>query len=871
MKQSLLSGLLLLWMGCVFPQITGTVTDRQQKAVPYATVLVYEGEITGGTPKAYAITDDEGRFKISKALTKGNWAVVRCVGFKELRQELDPAKHSYAFVLERDVTSLKEVKVKSNFYGVSVSGDTVKFKTDYFKDGTEETAGELLNKIPDMEVSENGNVSYAGKPVDKVLMDGKDVFSSGSGDVLLNNLPADAVESAEILMNYKGSSLADEFRDRSLTALNIKTNRKGQTSGKLRLSAGLTRAYEAKGSLLHRREKWTVSATLSANNLDKPVFSITDFLDNFLELDNSLSSGNMGLSSAGSSLLGLAFPASNMYQSDKGLLSVSATYYPSEKFKIKSRFTGNASLMKYENLSRQVYTASQALNLHSNARENLTRLFSGSVNLFYQPGKQWEFASLTQFSCNGTLSDYRQHDSGIVRMLNVSTNDSDLSLNFGQEMVFNIKAGGGLLSPHLSFRMTDQTVQQQWWTDSVILPVEYAIQGDSLGLYTGTRKQQWSLKPDLNYARPLTSWMKLNANAAYEHVRKDFHYLQLYHFMEDEIYSASLSLSKSEGFFRYTLRMSAVADQWRTDVQGMEKGFTPYLSASGQLQFMFKPTHWLRLSAKNSQSPIDFALLLRDTIITSYSSLYGGSQITDPFSEQLSADMYYFFRSTYYGTSFSCYSFYYENQSFATPTSYQEGLLGISTYDNKGKSASLTVGANASQELGFVPVELKLSGNYGHSSQDGKVNGVEMRQLSDNYSGSLSLVSRTKKRINGEIGGKVGFSDRKYDRGSSLSNQSWQWGGNARLSYAHNNWKGYLYCNYSMMETLLDNGERDVWDLGFSVTYKFKHAEIWLQGINLLNLNKIEWEETSMNAIYTSTTVFRKIPGSLLLGVAFKF
>ena len=235
MKQSLLSGLLLLWMGCVFPQITGTVTDRQQKAVPYATVLVYDGEITGGTPKAYAITDDEGRFKISKALTKGNWAVVRCVGFKELRQELDPAKHSYAFVLERDVTSLKEVKVKSNFYGVSVSGDTVKFKTDYFKDGTEETAGELLNKIPDMEVSENGNVSYAGKPVDKVLMDGKDVFSSGSGDVLLNNLPADAVESAEILMNYKGSSLADEFRDRSLTALNIKTNRKGQTSGKLRL------------------------------------------------------------------------------------------------------------------------------------------------------------------------------------------------------------------------------------------------------------------------------------------------------------------------------------------------------------------------------------------------------------------------------------------------------------------------------------------------------------------------------------------------------------------------------------------------------------------------------------------------------------
>ena len=78
MKRSLLSGLLLLWMGCAFPQIIGTVTDRQQKAIPYATVLVYEGEINGGTPKAYAITDNEGKFKISTAITKGNWTVVCC-------------------------------------------------------------------------------------------------------------------------------------------------------------------------------------------------------------------------------------------------------------------------------------------------------------------------------------------------------------------------------------------------------------------------------------------------------------------------------------------------------------------------------------------------------------------------------------------------------------------------------------------------------------------------------------------------------------------------------------------------------------------------------------------------------------------------
>ncbi|MBO7624290.1 MAG: carboxypeptidase regulatory-like domain-containing protein, partial [Bacteroidales bacterium] len=153
MKRVLLAGLLLLFAGTAFPQISGRVTDRQKKPVPYATVLLYDKEITGGTPKAYAITDDDGRFRVgSFKPSKGSWVVVRSVGFKELRRELDPKQHLYNFVMEVDIKSLKEVKVKSDFYGISENGDTVKFSTDYFKNGTEETAGELLDKIPGVEV-----------------------------------------------------------------------------------------------------------------------------------------------------------------------------------------------------------------------------------------------------------------------------------------------------------------------------------------------------------------------------------------------------------------------------------------------------------------------------------------------------------------------------------------------------------------------------------------------------------------------------------------------------------------------------------------------------------------------------------------------
>ncbi|MBR4491041.1 MAG: carboxypeptidase-like regulatory domain-containing protein, partial [Bacteroidales bacterium] len=228
--------LALFFAGNASAQISGTVTDKQKKPVPYATVLLYNTDITGGTPKAYAITDNDGRFKMNTKLEKGNWAVVRCVGFKEQRKELDPKRHSFTFYLEEDIKSLKEVTVKSSFYGISVAGDTVKFSTDYFKNGTEETAGELIGKIPGVEVSEGGDVTYAGKKVDKVLLDGKEIFIN-NGQVLMNNLSADAVKGAELLTKYNDGSLAEEFRDGDQTALNIKTDGKGRTSGNVRMLA----------------------------------------------------------------------------------------------------------------------------------------------------------------------------------------------------------------------------------------------------------------------------------------------------------------------------------------------------------------------------------------------------------------------------------------------------------------------------------------------------------------------------------------------------------------------------------------------------------------------------------------------------------
>ena len=862
MKRVLLAGLLLLFAGTAFPQISGRVTDRQKKPVPYATVLLYDKEITGGTPKAYAITDDDGRFRVgSFKPAKGSWVVVRSVGFKELRRELDPKQHLYNFVMEVDIKSLKEVKVKSDFYGISENGDTVKFSTDYFKNGTEETAGELLDKIPGVEV-DGGSVTYAGKKVDKVLLDGRELFSDNGG-VLLDNLPAELVKGAELLTNYKGNSLTEEFKDQAQTALNIKTDQKSQTSGKIRLSGGLTNAYDANGYLLHTSGKWAVSANLSANNLDAPVASGAMV---FYNLDNSLSAGEgYNLSTAESDLMNLSFLPSDVYQADKGMLSLDVTYYPSEKFKVNSRFTGSASLMRSEIFSEQVYAATAETNHHSKEHENRSRLLNGSVKVFYQPDKQWEFSALTQLSYSGSLSDYRQSDYGFVRKLGIFSNDTADRFSFGEELVCHRKIGKGLLSPHISFRMTNQAEENQWWTDSALLPVAYLRSGDSLGLHLGIENLKRSFKSDVTYSYPISKHLKFKSTVTWERGRNDYRYQELEHYMEENVCSAHISLGNRNGKLHYSLRMSAVADRWQTDIREMEKGFTPYLTASAYLSLNFKPTHSLDFTATNNQTPIGLTTLLRDTIINSYQSMHGGSRITDPFSKYANIRMNYRVRNNNSGTGFYANAYYMHGQCMTTTNYTQNGLMSITVYDNKGESENISIRMSVSQSLKFIPVEARLSGSSGHSFRDGTVNGDMVRTVSGRYTGKLSLVSRSKGRFNGEISGNIGLTDNKV---TTLNNRLQEIGGKASCSYADDHWRASLNAGYSQLMNRLD--DMDLWDLGFSVSYRFKHWEIWLQGSNLFNLNETEWMEVSMNPVYTSTTIYRKIPGSLLLGLAYR-
>ena len=95
-----MAGLLLLFAGTAFPQISGRVTDRQKKPVPYATVLLYDTQEDSAVfqelPFAATKTDDWGYFALRNLPARG--FRMYAISDENGNNRYDPDTESIAFI-----------------------------------------------------------------------------------------------------------------------------------------------------------------------------------------------------------------------------------------------------------------------------------------------------------------------------------------------------------------------------------------------------------------------------------------------------------------------------------------------------------------------------------------------------------------------------------------------------------------------------------------------------------------------------------------------------------------------------------------------------------------------------------------------------
>ncbi|MFB0938961.1 MAG: hypothetical protein ACJAV9_001020 [Urechidicola sp.] len=201
-------------------KLEGAVRDSLNTPFELANVIAINQETSA--LESYSITDEQGRYKLKLAKNGSYKVQISYLGMKTLEEILLTKESDLTkdYILRAD-NVLDEVELIFEM-PVTIKGDTLIYNADSFKNGTERKLEDVLEKLPGVEINEDGQIEVEGKVVNKLMVNGKDFFD-GDTKLAIKNIPSKAVDKIEVLRNYSEvGQLRGVGNNQDNVALNIK-------------------------------------------------------------------------------------------------------------------------------------------------------------------------------------------------------------------------------------------------------------------------------------------------------------------------------------------------------------------------------------------------------------------------------------------------------------------------------------------------------------------------------------------------------------------------------------------------------------------------------------------------------------------------
>ena len=279
------------------PVSIGSLTGKAKDSVynfmlTGATVAVYKDADT--SLLQYTLPDNFGAFTVNKLpLDIPLRLIITHVGYKDLlkkftlsqsRKDMDIGLlYLYQYDSDSSGNILDEVIVKS-IPPMRMNGDTVEFNADAFKMDVNATAEDLMRRLPGFTIWGDGEVTYNGKKIHSILVDGKPFMGSGDPTIATQNLPKDVLDKVQV---YGQRNEVNPLDSTLFANLKLKEDKKIGYFGKIGAGIGVsppfTEAekgalrYAADGMLSGFNKKLQLSAVGAFNNINK-IANSTDVL-----------------------------------------------------------------------------------------------------------------------------------------------------------------------------------------------------------------------------------------------------------------------------------------------------------------------------------------------------------------------------------------------------------------------------------------------------------------------------------------------------------------------------------------------------------------------------------------------------------------
>ncbi len=893
-KTSLPSLLVALFLLCSYHNLSAQYTiqgeiidDSTNETLPLANIQVKKNTKT----IAFGSSSNDGFFSIS--LNESGVLLIKTsyIGFESKEVEIAILENQQKSInleirLNPTVSTLNSVVIEGQAPEVIIKEDTISYNIEKYVDGTEVSLGELLNKLPGIEV-DKGVIKVNGEKVDKLLLDGEEFFIN-QHQLATENIGAKIVDGIDFYNNYEDLSTFKGFSNNKVKALNIgiKEEYKNKITGNISAGGGINEKYTGHANLFRFGKKLNFSFIGDVNNTGQKSLTIIDYLNTTDPSQFSNSSNKTIDISEG--LNTILFAEDNVAERVSELGTMNISIRPTKRLKIY--------LYSILSHSKQKISSSSTRNLFSTGREVVNNnnqllrddlIFNNSyLNIDYKANNKTLLKYTLNISQYSNMSDISTVNTSSVGNQIFDSKDKHTPFSFNHRAELSKKISKKiLLSTHISQRIDDAKNNKILASNNSFLALPFSFTGYNIEQLTNKDEEATDANISLKYKSGKNVFQLEFGGSA----NRSTFFSKIFE-IEPNMSITQIGNSQFSNNFlvnRKTNYVGAFATnsfgllQYRlgvlskTYLMNIEQPFSEKFKAKrilpmAELLLKFKESNKLTIRYEMTNTFPNTNNIATGTTINNFQQLTAGQIPFNIISNKHTASLKYMLFDLFSNTALIIFNtFTSENNATSSNTISQENYILTQkriVSDNTSFRSSIFL----DKRMGFFPAKLRLVINYNSNQFYSFVENQQTKNESQNISLKPAVTSLFKSNFNFESGVEVMKNKNKVVN-INLSNSFTRLSPYIKLKQKFDNGLllrlNFKYDKYSTNTNL----ERELYLLDGIVKYRKEKSRIEyiIRVNNVLNLNSNQRLETSLNQSYLEERIYSSLPGYLLFELKF--
>ncbi|MBF4464550.1 carboxypeptidase-like regulatory domain-containing protein [Flavobacterium sp. LC2016-12] len=222
-------------------KVSGIIKDNTNRGIESASVVIMD---SNDNTLSYCFTNENGYYELEIDQPKDKSIIIEIssLGFTKERSTIlieNKTSIQHSITLESKEENLKEVVIES-YKKIKRDQDTTTIKVSSFLNNTEQTVEDVLKKLPGIEVQKDGSIKAHGKSIDKLLIEGEDLFDKNY-KLLSKNLDGKVLDAVQIIDAFEDNPILKKMNNSDKVALNLKLKKDKQNIwfGNITAGAGI--------------------------------------------------------------------------------------------------------------------------------------------------------------------------------------------------------------------------------------------------------------------------------------------------------------------------------------------------------------------------------------------------------------------------------------------------------------------------------------------------------------------------------------------------------------------------------------------------------------------------------------------------------